>query len=87
VRLEPLNAASHGDDLFEIATVPDAADRAAYRVVRLVPIADIRRTRLGELMQGLCVARFARTPEVGFIACRAKRVSLNIWQQAGVLCL
>jgi RimJ/RimL family protein N-acetyltransferase len=30
VRLEPLNAASHGDDLFEIATVPDAADRFRY---------------------------------------------------------
>lgn len=30
VRLEPLNAASHGDGLFEIATVPDAADRFRY---------------------------------------------------------
>ena len=30
VRLEPLNAANHGDDLFEIATVPDAADRFRY---------------------------------------------------------
>jgi len=30
VRLEPLNAASHGDDLFEIATVSDAADRFRY---------------------------------------------------------
>ena len=30
VRLEPLNAASHGDDLFEIATVPHAADRFRY---------------------------------------------------------
>ena len=30
MRLEPLNAASHGDDLFEIATVPDAADRFRY---------------------------------------------------------
>ena len=30
MRLEPLNAATHGDDLFEIATVPDAADRFRY---------------------------------------------------------
>jgi hypothetical protein len=30
VRLEPLNATSHGDDLFEITTVPDAADRFRY---------------------------------------------------------
>ena len=30
MRLEPLNAASHGDDLFEIATIPDAADRFRY---------------------------------------------------------
>ena len=30
MRLEPLNAASHGDGLFEIATVPDAADRFRY---------------------------------------------------------
>ena len=30
VRLEPLDAASHGDDLFEVATVPDAADRFRY---------------------------------------------------------
>ena len=30
VRLEPLSAASHGDDLFEIATVSDAADRFRY---------------------------------------------------------
>ncbi len=30
VRLEPLDAASHGDDLFETATVPDAVDRFRY---------------------------------------------------------
>ena len=30
VRPEPLNAASHGDDMFEIAIVPDAADRFRY---------------------------------------------------------
>ena len=30
MRLEPLDAASHGDDLFEGATVPDAADRFRY---------------------------------------------------------
>ena len=30
MRLEPLDAASYGDDLFEVATVPDAADRFRY---------------------------------------------------------
>jgi RimJ/RimL family protein N-acetyltransferase len=30
VRLEPLDAALHGDDLYEIATVPDAAERFRY---------------------------------------------------------
>ncbi|MDQ8699659.1 GNAT family protein [Hyphomicrobium sp. LHD-15] len=30
VRLEPIDAARHGDDLFEISTTPDAADRFRY---------------------------------------------------------
>lgn len=35
VRLELLDAARHGDDLYEIATVPDAAER--FRYLREVP--------------------------------------------------
>jgi RimJ/RimL family protein N-acetyltransferase len=30
VRLEPIDAERHGDDLYEVATVPDAADRFRY---------------------------------------------------------
>jgi len=61
VRLEPLNAASHGDDLFEIATVPDAANR--FRYLSEEP-PESRGTTNSSLVRSRTKARFCKNFEI-----------------------